>query len=284
MKSLSHFQVIALAGFAISLVGLVSKLINREFPAWLAAISLLTLLMCAFYLTHQWLTLVFRFLHPHLVDINPWLGLVLLVLNSLILYHIWPVSNVLSISFDPAKAAVFNSYQHQPMHTKYLEVRGVGDTLSWIITDEGRTGSFRFKINANQEPSYGASSGAYITFYGQPCDRLRYRTIRFRFKVTDASGNPDVGIRLAVDNPKATGDRELISYEIQSLAKYGPIKNEWQTFEIPVNAFQQVRYEPPFPEGLNENTINKIVFFVNNQIVEQCREATFWFSDIVFRP
>ena len=48
--------------------------------------------------------------------------------------------------------------------------------------------------------------------------------------------------------------------------------------------FHQVRYEPPFPTGVDENTINKIVFFVDNKTAEQCRPGSFHFSDIWFRP
>jgi hypothetical protein len=277
-------QAISLAGFAIGVVGLLAKLINRDFPTWITILSVFGILVCVLYLTRQWLSRLLRLIHPHLERATPWLVALLIVQSGLILFHVWPVTNRIQVSFDSSKAAVYNSWQHQNHHTKYIEARGAGDTLDWVIIDKGRTGNFRFKVNSDQEPSKGASSGGYISFYDRMCDRLRYRTLRFHCRVTDATGNPDLGVRLSVDNPKTTGDRELISYEIKSLSKFVSISDEWRSVDIPLSAFQQVRYEPPFPEGLDENTINKIVFFVDNDIAQKCKQATFWFSEIDFRP
>ena len=90
-----------------------------------------------------------------------------------------------------------------------------------------------------------------------------------------------MGVRLAVDDPTAVGDREKITYEIASLATHGPVSEKWTTFELPIAAFQQVRYEPPF-KGIDANTINKLVFFVDSRIAALCRKGTIWFSDIAF--
>lgn len=277
-------RVISVAASVISLIFFIRGLIDDEYPTWIVTISGLLLFACLLYLFRRPLLRVLNRVHPHAVNANPWIALVLLGLTALILWRVSPSHTAIYISFDPAKAAVFNSWRHQD-HTKHIAALGSGDTFTWITTDKrNTTGSFRFTVNPTLPASTGASSGGYVTFYGNVCDKLRYRTVRFRCKVTDVNGNPDVGLRLAVDNPKATGDKELIAYEIASLAKYGPVGAEWRTFEIPLGDFNMVRYEPPFPTDVDENTINKIVFFVDNRIAEQCKQAAFHFSEICFRP
>lgn len=276
-------DMIAVAGLIVGLAGFAAQLINSDFPSWLATVSLLVLFLCLAYLVRPWLAPFVTRLHPYLVSANPWLAILLLLLTILILYHVWPRRQAVPILFDAAKSAVFNSSDHQRSHAKYIRAVGASETLTWAIADEGRTGSFHYDVNSTEEPHPDVCSGGYVAFYGQPCDRLQFRTLRFRCRITDAIGKPDVGVRLAVDDPTAIGDREKITYQIASLAEHGPVSEKWTTFELPIAAFKQVRYEPPF-KGIDANTINKLVFYVDSRIAASCGEGTVWFSDVAFVP
>jgi|GEM_PF-6825263 len=275
-------SIVTAAGSIVGLAGFVVGLLEI-WPLWISVSSVLLLVACVLYLTSRWWISPVKVVHAQLDTFTPWLIIALLVVSVLILHFVRPRRGPVAISFDSGKAAVFNSWQHQK-HRKHIEASGGGERLGWTIADNGRTGSFQYAVDGTLSPSEGASSGAYVTFYEQPCDRLQLRTVTFRCRITGASSAADVGIRLAVDNPKATGDREMIAYEIDSLAKYGALGDTWTKFELPTSAFKQVRYEPPFPAGLDENTINKIVFFIDNRIAERRHNATVWVSDIEFRP
>jgi hypothetical protein len=185
---------------------------------------------------------------------------------------------------------LFNSWENkpvesdQPQHARYLEAWGnKKGSMDWLTNDNGRTGSFSYSTNKSATPDALASSGGYITFYDDPRDRLSTQSIRFRCKAASEHGAVDFGIRIAVDNPRATGDRELATYQFDSVASEKRITTEWQIFEISISDFVNIHYRPPFPQGLDGNILNKLVFYVDARRAEQCPQATLWFSDIELR-
>ncbi len=276
-----RWDVPAITGFVLAAAGSAANIVNPEFPAWLAVVCILALVACTawftFRLYHPLARRVARF-HQPVATSTPWLVLLTLILCVTILYFVLPGRRVAQIKFDNGTGAVFNSWDGVPDHKKRIQAAGAGGTLAWGIEGDGSTGWFSYKTDKALPAAEGISSGAYLTFYGRPCDRLQYRTLRFRCRATAAPGAADVGVRIAVDNPREKRDRELITYEVASLRRYAPVDGSWRTYEIPIGDFRQVRYQPPFPANL----INKIVFFVNAEISDACPDATLWFADIAF--
>jgi len=275
-------NAVSIAGFTLSLgtflVGILTYYIPKEI-VWGAGLVFCACTICVKY---RWIKSIAKRLQPYLVTTAPWLVVVVLILSALTLYHILPSKKAVLIGFDPGKCAVFNSWQHQPTHSKFLVAFGVTEPLAWGFADNGSIGVFQYRTDPLIQPAPGPSSGGYITFYNDKCDRLQFRKLFFRCKATEVTGIPDVGIRLAVDNPRLSQDREMSAYEIESLRNYGTVDGSWHSFEVPLSDFKQVRNEPPFPPGLDENTINKIVFFVDSRIGQRAAKATLWFSDIKF--
>jgi hypothetical protein len=129
-----------------------------------------------------------------------------------------------------------------------------------------------------------------MTFYGTPIDRLAYQELKFACKVTGIKpgSKPDFGILITADDPTATEEKERAAYEIPSLdqifqGKHNP-GPDWQDFSIDVLDFKEVPLVAPLPAGFNQNRINKIVFFVNFQTLQQCPEGTVWFRNVTFTP
>ncbi len=278
-RRLTWHDATALVGFIIGFTGFVEAVATGRFPFWLSVPSILVMLGCGIYFARSLGPLIAGWIHPRLVVASPWLLSLVLILCVVTAVHVWPVRTPRHIIFYANRCGVFKSQDHREGHGNYLWVDS-----PWTTMDEGRTGGFSYRTNPTEKPSQVASAGGYMTFYTEPCDRLAFETLRFRCKATDANGVADVGIRLAVDDPKLTGDRELATYEVKSLRAYGQIDATWRTFEIPLGAFEPSRNEPPFPRGLDANTINKLVFYVDARIAASCPQATLWFRDICFLP
>jgi hypothetical protein len=99
-----------------------------------------------------------------------------------------------------------------------------------------------------------------------------------------------LGVRLVIEDPR---DRsEHFTYELASIlnstkAKNGIIDGTPRQFDMPVNEFvriPRVSAIAPLPRGLNENTIDKIVFFVDNAIVNRCPQNTLVISGVRLQP
>jgi hypothetical protein len=271
---LTFQNVLAVAGLILGVAGFAGSLVKDEFPLWLTVASVVLLSACLLFLIWDWLRPPAGIAHAVLVSANPWLVFVVLIQTAVILILVWPVSHTSSLIFDDGTSAVYNSYLHERKHSRFLQAVGADKSMAWNISDKGRTGYFSYHTNANESPDAISSSGGYISFYRNPCDRLTYRSIRFRCKAEKAVGIADMGVRLVVDDPKgAAGSRELIVYKIDSLTKYGKLSEKWATFDIPIGDFTQEEYRPPFPRGLDENTINKVVFFITHEMAAKCPSA-----------
>jgi hypothetical protein len=228
---------------------------------------------------------VLKRLHMFLNTVESWLVLAVVVLSMVILRLVLPPSPPLHLPFDAGKGALFNSTDSHPELKQHIWVWGESPgVLMWVI-DSQRAAHFGYNSIPAQRDT-NASSGGYFTFYGKPCDRKAFHQITFKCRALSPCAIPDVGIRLAVDNPSATGDRELVTYEVPSLSRYYEgkkrINGHWQSFTVDLGDFTQTRLLLPIPQGLDEDTINKIVFFVSDAIVRTCAQGELWFRDVTF--
>ena len=219
----------------------------------------------------------------------PWLVSINLILSIILLLIVQPKQQTAEIKIEREQAALFNSWEYISEQLKQISVWGEykGDLL-FALNKEQRAGYFTYEIDTTvKNPDKYASSGGYVTFYNKICDRLIYREVSFQCKGTNFEGRPDIGIRLTVDDPNATPqNKERVTYELSSLNAYlkgkKSINQFWQTFTIDIGDFDMKRAELPLPRGIDKNTINKIVFFVNSETVVNCQEGTLWFRDIIF--
>jgi len=202
-----------------------------------------------------------------------------------------PTKPPVHVAFDAQGGAIFNSLAQNPKLKSALTAWGTkpGD-LMWTVSERGEA-SFSYGARLSVLANYSeASSGGFMTFYRTPCDRMAYRTIKFACRATGTTGGgkPDFGIRLAADDPQATGEKERVTYVIPSVHQYlqgkRAIGDDWQEFSIALQDFKPTPLPAPLPQGFNQNAINKIVFFVTYEHVKNCPQGTLWFRDLTFVP
>jgi Protein kinase domain len=195
------------------------------------------------------------------------------------------------VGFYAANGAIFNFLEREPKLKNALMAWGAqpGDA-AWSIRDNGEAKfSFKADLKTLGQIPY-ARSGGFMTFYRTPIDRLAYQELRFACKVTDVKpgSKPDFGILITADDPNAAGEKERIAYEIPSLDQINQGKRspgaDWQDFSIDVLDFKEAPLVAPLPPGFDKNQINKIVFFVSYQTLQQCPEGTLWLRNVTFVP
>jgi hypothetical protein len=109
--------------------------------------------------------------------------------------------------------------------------------------------------------------------------------LSFFIKSSDSNGKSiDLGIRLVVDDPKAPlSEKEKVIRVLPSLQEIGvSLSNNWENVTIDLAEFTILHYTKPLPSNIDPNMINKIVFFVSNEIVERRPEGTIYIKDIAF--
>ncbi len=155
----------------------------------------------------------------------------------------------------------------------------------WVL--DGDSARFTFEVNAKvRQNDKHASSGGYMTFYDTPCKKTDYHHLTFDCRVTErqAGCDPDVGVRLAVDGQ----GQELATYEIESLAKYFNgreyLDGNWKRFDFYIPDFKQVWVTAGPTAGIDQNTLNKVAFFVNEAISQRCATGTIWIKDVALLP
>lgn len=167
----------------------------------------------------------------------------------------------------------------------YTHVFAVGDQgSSWVV--QGNESSFSFDRHPDGYRAAWANSGAYVSFPDVVINRLIYRYLTFDCKVTDSEGQPDLGVRLAVDDPQVSEVyKEVAVYELSSLSeryKAKPLSAQWQDYEVYTPSFSEQSQGQPRASNMDENEINKIVFFVNDSMLSKSRKGTIWIRNIVF--
>ena len=92
--------------------------------------------------------------------------------------------------------------------------------------------------------------------------------------------------------PYTQDGNEYFTYELTSVlksrkAQNGVIDQTPRQFDMSINEFiriPRVRASGPLPRGLDENTINKVAFFVDNSIVNRCPKNTLVISGVRLQP
>jgi hypothetical protein len=241
---------------------------------------------------------------------NPWLAFLLLILSIIIFNTVRllqyrseaatsEIKKLLEpkppsatpkkqVMFSLARSGVFNSWEDQLSgHTKHIKASGaLQEPWYWDIADSGRQGSFSYIIDPEHVESQNATSGGFLAFYDMPGDRRLYQKIVFFCQYAGSCGKADFGIRLTVDDPRS--GTENFRYELRSLVQAkGRIEHKWNRFEIYISEFERrkgTQVNLPLPPNLDENTINKIVFFIDNDIGRQCPKNTIRIRDISLEP
>jgi len=234
-----------------------------------------------------------RAVYRLLVRFTP-LGVALtLALIVVLVYQIRPHGiQPVAIRFDPTRGALFNSWNLPPevrlQLAKRIRAYGsntLGRELMWVFDADSER--FTFEVNTKVEQNdKNASSGGYMTFYDTPCSKTNFHHLTFDCRITETAQGcePDVGVRLAVDGQ----GRELVTYEIGSLVgyfkgKYNPDGN-WKRFDIYIPDLKQVWITSGPTPGIDQNTLNKVAFFVNDTTSRRCTKGTVWIKNVAMLP
>jgi hypothetical protein len=277
-------EILGVLGSVASMISLVLPNLFPDLPRWLLQALGGTFMLVAFCCFWRHLARLAKALHAGLAKATPWVVLVSLILTGCILLTVWHSRVTTSIVLRDAPGAIFNSFDHAPSHTHFLLAFGESKkSMEWRLDPAKSMASFSYEANNSIRPSGPESCGGYFIFYETPCDKLRYHTISFQCQATDFTGRPDVGVRVVVDDPRAVGDRELVAYDYPSLFVDHPINPTWTEFKLHLSDFHQTTMRPPFPNGLDANQLNKVVFFINTTIASNCPSATLSFRDVAFR-
>jgi hypothetical protein len=191
------------------------------------------------------------------------------------------------VTMDPTRGALFNSWDEPKPLIKRIRVRGAEPSLALMWLIDGDSARFTFEVDRSILKGHpNASSGGYMTFYDTPVRRGDYNHVDFDSRATDAAPGcvPDLGVRLAADG----AGRELATYELASVVQYfgrrRKLDGNWQRFEIYMPDLAQVRVDTAPTPGIDQNTLNKIAFYVSDTSAQHCSRATLWVKNIVFRP
>ena len=294
----SSVAIVVIAALAVAICGVLLYLGTRTRAGILAATKRTT---AALHWATPWITPVIL-----VIVILHWAGVPLTAATV-----------KLSFSRDQVTTELYNYSGGTAREGASLVVKG-HDSFSWSIPGEHEadysTGDFSYWRPAlpalpGGHPPIAAEHnvGGILLFYDQPIDRLRYRWLSFEARAThleddtrpaceDGSvgaglGTTDIGLRLVVDDSKSSNpigagtiDRELAIYEIKSLASTsnGPLARSWKEFRVRLADIEMKRPPLRFPAGLDKNTINKLVFYIDGGIAQRCPKAKIWIRDIRF--
>jgi hypothetical protein len=196
----------------------------------------------------------------------------------------------ITISMNSIQSAggLFNSWSILNAREGYVHAFTSGDQGdTWLIDQISQSAGFSFRTHPGQTRRDLDSSGGYIRFYDRPVSRLVYRYLSFSSRVADPDPNPkatpDLGVRLAIDDPHSPAqDKEIVTYQVTSLSSLGKplLKQSWQRYEIYVWQLDPVTPRAPIQSGVDRNLINKIVFFISNDVADHFSKGTLWFRDI----
>lgn len=190
------------------------------------------------------------------------------------------------IPFDNEKASIYNAsddIDHFPNGGRIIAQGGIAglnlETKKYIFLN--------YKLRKNHERVNNDSSGYYITFYDRPMDYRTYRFLIFSIKGERDTTNGhkvNVGIRLTVDDPKDPSQtKEIVIRQLSSLEDIGiDISRNWKTVIIDLAEFKILPYTKPLPTHVDPCLVNKIVFFVDNDIVDKYSNGTIYVKDIAF--
>lgn len=243
-----------------------------------------------------WLRPVVGAVRVRLRAAMPWLVLVLLLWSGTTLVMVWslrtsPPAVILKgipIPLDLGHGHIFNSWENTA-HIGFIHAWGANGNLGYwdIASTNPSEASFSYNVDSSLKSSGGASSGAYQTFYDKPGDMRVFPYLFFSVSSDEkcGTGAADIGVRLATDNPTDNDKKEYFTYELTSLNSLGQhaVDGKMHQYKVPVSRLKLVHHVQtpgPLPYALDEHTINKVVFFVDNEIVRKCPSNTLRIRDV----
>lgn len=279
--------VVAVLGLVATIVGILLMFAPSDYAATIISVAILAfvilVLVCLWYIDRSPFEAFFQRAEELLRKWNHWLVLIGLSLSAstfilaLAIYRAVPIrKDLCEVPPLGSSADIFNSCTGQRDGPCYIEALAPEKT-------EG-IAAFKILVDHSAPPTNKKgevhSSGWYMTLYGSPCDRLEYRSFRFSWRASCEGSEPDIGVRLVVDderNPKE--HTELVVYEKQNVRALSTKEGDWFSTTIDTRDFNPKKPPPP---GVNDRQINKVVFFVNPDTANLCGRGTFWFRDVRF--
>jgi hypothetical protein len=145
--------------------------------------------------------------------------------------------------------------------------------------------AFSYSQIPGRERRQNETSGAYVTFYDAPISFSDYDTLSFSVDGDKGSGGQevDVAVRLVLEDPSLPlAEREFVVRESPSLQNLGYFPSgHWERVTIDLGEFTLSRMSAS-ADRLEADAINKIVFFVDNDIVDRSESGTIRIKDIRF--
>lgn len=248
---------------------------------------------------------------PWLQKLMPAFVPIILVVVFLNWLDVKPIKDKVEVDFDNTYSELYSSCQNKAF-AYTIGIEGE-NRRNWAVPfkkdGDKSTAYFDYWRERIDDKSHFVNigdidnAGGILLFYNRPIDRIKYKTLSFELRITKTQNlitpkdacigekPPDVGIRLVVDDDKEIsdtlrrrGNRELTNYELPSLAQYvkKTIMSTWMKFEIKIKDIPEKSSITNFPSGLDRNTINKLVFFIDKAKVEGCSNARIWVREISF--
>jgi len=178
-----------------------------------------------------------------------------------------------------------------------------GDDYPQVYTDGGRVGltplpwerpetlgkksvlAFSYYVIPGRERRQSETSGVYVTFYDDPLEFSRFDALSFSIRGEGGGDNQavDLGVRLVLDDPSLPRlEREITIRQMPSLQKLGYFSSgHWERVSIDLAEFDLLLLSGR-AERVEGDSINKIVFFVDNDILERSSKGTIRIKDIRF--
>ena len=144
---------------------------------------------------------------------------------------------------------------------------------------------FSYTMVPGREARETETAGAYITFYEDPVDISDFDSLSFSIDgdMGDEGREVDVAVRLAVDDPSLPPkEREVVVRVSPSLQELGHfLSGQWERITIDLGEFTLLPFLKP-AEQVDPKKVNKIVIFVDNDIVDRSPSGTVRIKDISF--
>lgn len=192
-----------------------------------------------------------------------------------------------SVRIDADRGGIFRAAEDHP--ERYPDGGRIGITpepWEWPeLLPQEPVIAFSYSEVAGRQRNEKESGGAHLRFYDDPVPISDFDSLSFSIKGESGKDDeePDVAVRLVVDDPTLQPrDREVVVREAPSLQELGHFLTEhWQRMDIDLGEFEA----DPFlraPEGIDPDSINKIAFIINNDILGRSRSGTVLVKDISF--
>jgi hypothetical protein len=141
--------------------------------------------------------------HRRLSSAVPWFVLVLLLLSGVTLYVVRLLRTPEFIAINLDLGQIFNSWQDKYSgHTQHIRAWGTEqDPQFWDTADRSPDqAAFSYEVDPKLQPSDGASSGGYKTFYYTPADRRIFQHLIFTLQSAETCGAGKADVRSQIGN------------------------------------------------------------------------------------